>query len=51
MTFPLNSPHDHETTAVRECHGSARGEALRNKEQIAPVETDNGVSLRAEPVL
>ena len=51
MTFPPNSAHDRETTAARECHGSTRGEALRNQKQITPVEPDNGFSLRAEPAL
>ena len=51
MTFPPNNAHDRETIVERECHGSARGEALRNQQQITPAETDNGFSLRAESAL
>ena len=51
MTFPHNKAHDRETIAKRECHGSTRGEALRNQKQIVPAEPDNGFSLRAEPAL
>jgi hypothetical protein len=51
MTFPPKNTHDRETLVERECHGSARGEALRNQKQITPVESDNGFSLRTEPAL